>query len=124
MSLTSVAAPIWNEIAQTQHLKTAWARKAFALDGQGMAELEDQEWKALKAKSDSETASALMNVKPLILENVAIAKFTQDHPSLRKVLPEVVSISEALILASQDYPLNRKQQARLRELLKATIENS
>ena len=124
MSLTSIAAPIWNEIAQTQPLKTEWARKAFVLDGLAMAELEDREWKTIKAKSDSETAAALTDMKPLLLENVAIAKFTQEHPELRQALPEVASISEALILASQDYQLSRMQQAKLRGLLQAAIENS
>ena len=43
MGLSSVATPIWNEIARTQKLRTAWARKAFAMDSSAQDELENQE---------------------------------------------------------------------------------
>ena len=124
MSLTSAAAPIWNEIAQTQELKTAWAKKAFRLDGMAMAELEDEEWKALKATHGSEVASAAVSMKPFLLENEAISRYTQAHPSLAQALPEVTSISEAVMLASQDYPLNPEQQNALQTLLQQMLKSS
>ncbi len=58
-------------------------------------------------------------MKPLLLENVAISKYTQAHPMYRSALPEVVSIAEAIALASMDRPLNQAQQRSLRNLLKA-----
>lgn len=120
MSLTSVAAPIWNEIARTQKLKTEWARKSFLLNGEEMAELESREWKALVQKKVSEeAATAYVTVKPLLLENVAISKFTQAQPNYRQALPEIVSISEAVMVASMDYPLSPTQQAELKTLLEA-----
>ena len=121
MSLTSVAAPIWNEIAKTQKLRTAWARKAFALDGMEMAALEDEEYRPLKAEHGQEVAHAYLMVRPLLLENVAISRFIQetDQSNLRQALPEVVSISEAIYLASMESPLMPIQQASLRTLLEA-----
>ena len=103
MSLTSVSAPILerNSADATPENRRGRAR-AFALDGRGMAELEDQGGKLSRRSRTARQHQPLMNVKPLILENVAIGSL-RDHPSLRQVLPEVVSISEALILASQDY---------------------
>ena len=121
MALTSVAAPIWNEIARTQKLRTEWAKKAFSLDGMAMAELEDREWKTLMQTVDSEVASAVVRMKPLLLESVAISKYTQAHPEYRQALPEVVSISEAVMLASMDYPLNPSQQKQLHKLLQAAF---
>lgn len=119
MSLTSVAAPIWNQIARTQELRTKWAKMAFLLDGMEMAELEDREYKELKEKVGQVVAASILDVKPLLLENVAISRFTQDHPMYREVLPEIVSISEAVLIASAERPLNPMQQKQLRAQLEA-----
>ena len=119
MSLTSVAAPIWNEIAKTQELKTAWARMAFSLDPAKMAELEDQEFGKLKAKHGAAIASAFLDLKPLLLERKAISAHLRKHPELNQALPEVNSISEAVALASMDRPLSRTEQKQLTALLQA-----
>ena len=121
MSLTSVAAPIWNQIAEMQELKTAWAKKAFALDGEAMAALEDQEYKEAKSRFGQAVAASYLDLKPLLLENVAISKFTQEQPNYRQALPEIVSIAEAVIVASQDRPLNPMQQKQLASLLQAQM---
>ena len=121
MPLTSVAAPIWNEIAETQKLKTAWAKKAFAMDGMEMAELEDREYKAAKSRFGQEVAASYVDLKPLLLENVAISKYTQAHPNYRPALPEIVSIAEAVIVASQERPLNPMQQKQLAKLLQNSL---
>lgn len=121
MGMTSIAAQIWNEIAKTQTLRTAWARKAFAMNGEEIAAEEDREYKILKAKEGHEVASAFLDVKPFLLENVAISKYTQAHPNYRPALPEIVSISEAVIVASQDRPLNPMQQKQLAKLLQNSL---
>lgn len=121
MSLTSVDAQVWNQIAQTQALKTEWARKAFRLDAEAMAELEDQEYREAAQKYGQTVAASLLDVKPLLLENVAISRFTQDQPMFREALPEVVSISEAVMLASKERPLSPLQQKLLRKLLQDAL---
>lgn len=123
-ALTSVAAPIWNEIAETQKLKTEWAKKAFRLDAMELAELESREYRELKAANGEELASAVVRMKPFLLENEAISRYTQAHPNLRAALPEVVSISEAVMLASLDSPLSRPQQTKLHELLQAEFSKN
>ena len=117
MSMTSVAAPIWNEIAKTQKLRTPWARKAFSLDAEAMNEQENREYQSLKEKIDPVTAASYLDVRPLLLENVAISRFTQGQPQYRDALPEVTSIAEAIALASKERPLNLRQQTSLRKLL-------
>jgi hypothetical protein len=121
MGLSSVATPIWNEIAKTQKLRTEWAKKAFSLDQAAMDELEDEEYKALKAKVGHNVAAAFSDLMPLLLENVAISRYIQAQGdlSLRQALPEVTTIAEAVILASLDRPLNRMEQTSLANLLKA-----
>ncbi len=121
MSLTSVAAPIWNEIAKTQKLKTEWARKTFALDAMAMAELENSEYQEAKKAADPWVAASFSDMKPLLLENRAISKFTQAQPQYRLALPEVVSVSEAVMLASMERPLSKMQQKQLSELLQSAL---
>ena len=123
MSLTSVATRIWNEIAEGQQLKTQWAKKAFLLSPDEMAELEDLEYKELVKKYPHEVAAAFLDMKPLLLENVAISRHIQRTNSLelRNALPEVTTINEAVMLASLDRMLTRSQQKQLTELLKAEV---
>lgn len=121
MSMTSVAAPIWNGIAKTQTLKTPWARRTFKMTGNQMAEAENEEYQSLKLRVGNEVATAYADVKPLLLENVAISRYIQEQgdQDLRQALPEVISIAEAIALASMERPLSRKQQTSLASLLRA-----
>lgn len=121
MALTSVATMVWNQIAETQELKTAWAKKVFAMGPEQMLQAEDEEYRALKATVGHDVAASYQDVKPLLLENEAISRFTQAQPMYREALPEVTSISEALILASMERPLSPMQQNRLRRLLEADL---
>ena len=124
MSLNSVATPIWNEIARTHELKTAWGRKAFSLNAAQMVKLVNQEYEELKAAGVStEVCKAYLDLKPLLLENVAISRHIQqtDNPSLRQALPEVTTVNEAVILASADQELSTLQQRRLEKLLQSAL---
>lgn len=122
MSLTSIAAPIWNEIARTQELKTDWARMTFALKPDAMAEMENREYEALlKRKISQPVASAYLDMKPLLMERKAISRHLLKHPELSRALPEVTSINEAVILASSDRPLSRQEQKRLTVLLQEEL---
>ena len=124
MSLNSVATPIWNEIARTQELKTAWGRKAFNLNAAQMVELVNREYEELKAdRVSTEVCKAYLDLKPLLLENVAISRHIQqtDNQSLRQALPEVTTVNEAVILASVDQELSTFQQRRLAKLLQSAL---
>ena len=122
MSLTNVAAPIWNEIAKTQDLKTEWAKKAFAMTADEMVQAEDVEYRALAQQEKSQAiAAAYLDAKPILLERKAISAHLQKHPELRNALPEVTTVAEAVALVSMDRPLSRPEQAKLTQLLKADL---
>lgn len=121
MALTSVATAVWNQIAETQKLRTAWAQKVFALNSEEMQQAEDKEYKALARAVGHDVAASYQDVKPLLLENEAISRFTQAQPMYREALPEVTSIAEALILASMERPLSQTQQKLLKMLLAADL---
>jgi len=122
MSLVSVAAPIWNEIAQTQELATEWARKAFRLGMQEAVEAYDQEHKELTDEgADPEVATAFLEVFPLLAERRAISRFLRTRPDLREALPPVTTVNEAVILASKESPLSPSQQKQLQRLLQSRL---
>lgn len=110
--------PIWNEIARTQRLATKrWPPLFKATDlPTALAPLEAE----LEAKgADARTIRAYLLVAPLLEENVAISSYLErrGRPDLRSSLPELVTINEALTLASAEFRLKPSQQAKLRELL-------
>ena len=122
MSLNSVGTEIWNEIAETQQLKTVWAKKAFRMTSDQMCQQVSEEYEKLKAAGvPHAVASAFLDVKPLLLENEAISRHIVKTNSdfLRSALPEVVSVDEAVMLASMDSPLTISQQKQLAQLLRA-----
>ena len=118
--MLQVAAPIWNEIAETQDLATPWARKAFRLGPQAMADLQDEEYQSLKDKGVQPLiARAMLTVKPLMLEARAIAGYLTEanRPDLLSALPIVETPEEAAQLAALEYNLTPIQVRRLLLLL-------
>ena len=127
MSLNSVATPIWNEIAETQELRTEWGKMAFRLDHEKQVDLVEQEYEALLKRGVSEEAAkAVMDMKPLLLENLAISRHIQRTESLhlRNALPEVTTISEAVMLATAEDSLTASQQQELSRLLKKEMTSA
>ena len=112
----------WNEIAQSQALSQPWATLFRMTDEQlpaGLDKLVDQPLEAQGA--DNRTVLAYRLVAPLLIENVAISDYIEmtGNLSLRASLPELISVNEAVILASMEYRLTPSQQAKLTVLLKA-----
>ncbi|MBF0302239.1 MAG: hypothetical protein HQK73_04305 [Desulfamplus sp.] len=126
MSLTSIATPIWNEIAKTQELKTDWAKKAFKMSEEEMTELVNKEYLELKKEGVEMTViKAVLDMKPLLLENEAISRHIvqTENLQLRAALPEVVTIAEAVRLASRDLNgfLTENQKKKIIRLLRAAL---
>jgi len=123
MSINSVAARIWNEIAEQGNLATAWAKKAFSMSEEELSQEEDREYKALlKQGEDHEVASAFLDVRHLLAESKAIRAYVKKHPQLSAALPEVNSVNEAILLAMGDTELSLSQTKRLRELLQSELK--
>ena len=124
MSMTSVATPIWNEIAKTQKLKTKWARKVFKMEPDQMAEEESREYQELISKQiPHKVASAFLDSKPLLLENEAISRHIQktNNLELRTALPELTTITEAMNLVSMENQLNPSHRKMLVKLLRESM---
>ena len=110
----------WNAIAASQPLHEPWKTLFRMADDElieGIHRLLDKT--AEDAGADNKTVLAYRLTAPLLLENEAISAYivATDNASLRTSLPELTSINEALMLASQEYRLNESQQDNLRQLL-------
>ena len=112
-------APIWNQIAETQDLRTEWAQKMFPLP----QDLMDEEIQAEVDRITQETgspivAAAYLVVMPLLWESQAIAAFNAQYGPMPS-LPPVENVDDAMAIAVGDYPLDQQEKATLRALLLA-----
>ena len=115
-----VPTPIWNEIAETQSLQhPVWA-KLFAMKDEAMTQALNRIEDDLSLRGvDNRTILAWRLTAPLLQENVAISRYVMEarRPELRSILPELTTVNEAVILASNEYRLTPSQQSRLAKLL-------
>lgn len=119
MSILSIVTPIWNEIAKCG-LRTQWAKERFTLeDGDQLLEAYDQEAKQLSQRGiPSLVILSYMDMKPLLLERAAIARYKETSSGwLDHVLLEVNTIQEATEIASLDHFLTPYQMYQLGVLL-------
>lgn len=114
----STPAPIWNEIAETQRIKSPLWKRLMQMDGIAMAAELDRVTDKLPEK-DSTVLLAYQATACLLAENEAISRYLEstDQLGLRSSLPELTSIPEAVDLATMEYRLEPSQQNRLAELL-------
>ena len=123
--MQQVPMAVWNEIAQSQPLSQPWAT-LFRLTPEALPQqtLELVDKPAQKQGADNKTVLAYRLVAPLLQENEAISQYLLEtqRPSLRTSLPEVISVNQAVILASQEYRLNPSQQAKLTQLLTLAMQ--
>lgn len=73
--------------------------------------------------ANNSTVLAYRLVAPLLQETVAISEYLEEteRMDLRAALPEVNSVNEAVILASQEYRLSPSEQTKLRLLLERLL---
>ena len=110
-------AMMWNLIAETQDLATDWAQQMFPLPPEEMDKALDREEQRLTPEAGSaKVAAAYLMVMPLLWERTAIAAFKQAHGH-QGSLPTIESAQEAVIVASQDFPLTQAEQATLHSML-------
>jgi hypothetical protein len=119
-------ATVWNAIAASQPLTPAWAplfRASPARMGHLLSILQTNLEKHL-AVTDAKVIRSFLLVAPLLSESEAISAYLEeaDRPDLRAALPELNSINEAVILASNEFRLSQSQQEQLSQALRVVLE--
>ena len=115
----------WNEIAQTQEMKSPLWAAMFSLSPEQLSGATDDLTKALKLLvQDERVMLAYLLAAPLLVENEAISRYLIETDSLhlRSSMPELQTVGEAVILASREYRLKPSQQRQLDLLLKLALE--
>jgi hypothetical protein len=124
MSLSSVGDWIWNDIAKTQHLHSPWAQRVFPMSSAQIEAEEAPLREEIASQHGATVALAYLDMKPLLLENVAISRFIlmKQDVDLRMPLPEILTVQEAVAAASVDYLLTSEQKTLAGELLQAEYD--
>lgn len=123
--MQQVPMSVWNAIAESQPLSHPWATLFRATPETLPAQLEKLVDKPLTAKgADNRVLLAYRLTAPLLVENVAISAYLIEsgRQELRSSMPELISVSEAVMLASTEYRLLPSQQAKLQALLSEAMK--
>lgn len=115
-----IPAALWNEIAATEELSNPSFRRLMAMPQAEMDKALDEQATALEKAGHSDAViNAYQAVAPLLAENQAISRFINKtgNSSLRDALPEILTASEAMVVASQDRVLSKSEQQTLQRML-------
>lgn len=119
--MLQVPAKVWNEIAETERLRSKAMDLLFRMNDRQMAAQMDAQAKALKEakKGDALVIGAYLKLGPLLVENEAISRYIErtESSDLRTALPELTTVPETLELAQMEYRLDEKQLSQLQALL-------
>ncbi len=114
---------IWNQVAASQPLNPFWREVMAAPPEEMEAAVARVDALAQRSTQDNRVILAHRLVAPLLVENEAISGFLMEtqQGALRASLPEVISMNEAISLASMEYRLEPRQAAQLRRALRGTL---
>lgn len=119
-------ASLWNQVAKTQNLRTAWAKDLFPLNQEALDKELDLQLEQLQAAGHPvKVALAYQLALPLVLERDALQAFVaeQGNLDLKAVFPETNNPVEAARLGALEYDLNELQRENLLALLRPLYRN-
>ena len=111
----SVPIAVWNQIAPK--MQNQVLAQMFAVKSQEKHDQLIDSWALKAVGQEPEMQLAFQLVAPLLVENVAISKWTASNPQWKQALPEVLTVAEAAALAQADYMLSATQTKQLIEQL-------
>ena len=120
--MLNVAASYWNKVYELGTVKTRLGMNLLPLGEEELTNNHQEMYDRLKARGyHPRSVLAFLDVALLLAEREAIAEASQKAPELRRVLPEVLTVSEAVILGTKERRLTRNQQEEVQALL-TTLE--
>lgn len=113
-----------NRIAKSYRMRTRWARRLFLLDQEARDSHDNAHYHALmRVGIPHSVASSYVDLAPLLVENEAISRYLVrgNHFALRTALPEVISIDEAVRIATMDRFLTSEEATLLAAMLEVVL---
>lgn len=112
-------ATIWNAVAETGLLRTAWAEQMFPLDQESLDAAIAREVERIRRETGNDLLpAAYLVAMPLLWEQEAIRALTARTGPIGS-LPPVEGVEDALAVAVGDYPLTPDEVQTLRAMLLA-----
>ena len=68
-------------------------------------------------KDNPNLAAAWALVAPLLKENPAVSQVLMKHPEAAQVMPEILTVDEAVLIAQQEYWLSESESNQLSQVL-------
>ena len=120
--MLQVPAQIWNRIAAHGNLKTEAAKNLFLLNQDAMTDQQTEQARLLERDGlPARVIQSYLTMAPLLMENEAISKYIQatENTALRRALPEVLTVAEAVTYSVKDWMLTKPEADQLTTLLQA-----
>ena len=88
-----------------------------------LASLDDEAEKLEQRGIPPGVALSYIEIGPLLAENIAISEYIMEKGDLdlRRIFPEIVSLTEALLIAEMDRPMSDKDRLTLATLLRPLV---
>ena len=111
-------ASVWNQIAETQDLKTDWANLMFPLPQDQLDLAMENELQRVKGETGSPVvAAAYLLTMPLLWEVEAIRNWQEQTGQVLPSLPILETVPQAMAVARGDYLLDQPEAEILRRML-------
>lgn len=122
--MLQVPSQVWNRIAAQGKLKSRWAKKLFSMSRDEMTKEQDQQARLLEKRGyPAKVILAYQQMAPLLVEHQAISQYieTTENTALRRGMPEVMSVGEALTYSAKEWGLTQPELVRLSGLLRKLL---
>lgn len=111
-------ASVWNQIAETQDLRTEWANLMFPLPQDQLDLAVESELQRVKGETGSPVvAAAYLLTMPLLWEVEAIRNWQEQTGQVLPSLPILETVPQAMAVARGDYLLDQPEAEILRRML-------
>lgn len=120
--MLNVMQSVRKQIAETGKMQHPSLRRIFKMADEGAADEALLELARRQVLNNDSLVMPWATTAPLLLENVAISRFTMKNPDWKMALPEILTIPEAAQIAQADYLLTEKQTKQLIESLKKPLQ--
>jgi hypothetical protein len=117
--MLNVPQEIRNQLARTGRMQYPKFESIFKLESEEKADLELL--KLARKQAGVRLATAWIYSAPLLLENEAIAALVLTNPSLKLLLPEILTVEEAVLVAQADSGLSATLAVQLASKLRLPL---
>jgi len=117
--MNSIPAIMWNQLQKSQTLEPLWVNKLAQLNEEALDNAIITKQAQLNLSVSRQASRAYLLTAPLLLNSQMISRFISKHSltEWRSMLPEIISVAEAIHLANREMRLRVSEMEELKQLL-------